>query len=87
MPQTGQRANVRNYGFERAGIFVLLVAGRGDIRCILRDGIGQRRDLRGLDAGQNVLRRPVANDAIETTWPLSSEGGLFLLPPRISFFA
>ena len=65
MPQAGQRANVRNNCLERAGILVLLVAGRGDVRRILRDGVGQRRDLRGLDAGQDILRRrahqPVAN--------------------------
>ncbi len=59
------------------GIFVFLVTGRGDVRRILRDGIGQRRDLRGLDAGQNVLRRrarqPVAY----------GNGGGLNLPQRV----
>ena len=62
MPKSGQYADVCNDGVERTGIFVVLVGGRGDARRVSGDGAGERGDLRGLDAGQNIQRRGGGRD-------------------------
>ena len=73
MPQTGQLANVRHYGFERAGIFVFLNALCGPVACVKRELALRDSAPTSKNTPSPAVVRPL-NLRIEVPLPIASSG-------------